>query len=82
MAPHSDHARRRNHLLYILKSRGMAHSNQVRAFQLTDSGINLVDVYVGPGQVFTGSARLIQETKDRAKMLADQQAAERRKRRT
>jgi circadian clock protein KaiC len=70
----------RNRLLYLLKSRGMAHSNQMREFQLTDKGINLVDVYIGPGQVLTGSARLVQETKDRARALADQQAAEERKR--
>jgi circadian clock protein KaiC len=58
----------------------MAHSNQVREFQLTNNGINLVDVYVGPSRVFTGSARIIQEAKDRAKALADQQTAERKKR--
>jgi circadian clock protein KaiC len=68
----------RNRLLYILKSRGMSHSNQMREFQLTDDGIRLVDVYVGKGQVFTGSARLIQEAKDRTQELADEQASQRR----
>jgi circadian clock protein KaiC len=70
----------RDRLLYIMKSRGMAHSNQMREFQLTDNGINLVDVYTGSGQVLTGSARLVQEARDRDQALADQQAAERRQR--
>jgi circadian clock protein KaiC len=70
----------RNRLLYILKSRGMAHSNQMREFQLTDEGIKLVDVYIGPGQVLTGSARMVQEAKDREQAFADQLATEQRKR--
>jgi len=37
----------RNRGLYVLKSRGMAHSNQVREFRLTDQGIKLIDVYLG-----------------------------------
>jgi len=53
----------RNRGLYILKSRGMAHSNQIREFILTDNGIQLLDVYVGPEGVLTGSARLSQEAK-------------------
>ncbi len=51
----------RNRALYILKSRGMAHSNQVREFLITDRGIELADVYVGPEHVLTGSARAAQE---------------------
>lgn len=47
----------RNRLLFVIKSRGMAHSNQVREFILTDHGPELLDVYVGPGGVVTGSAR-------------------------
>jgi circadian clock protein KaiC len=70
----------RNRLLYLLKSRGMSHPNQMREFVLTNKGIDLVDVYAGPGQVFTGSARLTQEAKDRAQALANQQASEQRKR--
>ena len=70
----------RNRLLYVLKSRGMAHSNQMREFQLYDEGIRLVDVYVGPGTVLTGSARLAQETKDRLQAVAERQAAEQRQR--
>lgn len=51
----------RNRVLYVLKSRGMAHSNQVREFRLTGHGIELVDVYVGPQGILTGSARVAQE---------------------
>ena len=50
----------RNRLLFVIKSRGSAHSNQVREFVLTDDGAELVDVYVGPDGVLTGSARVEQ----------------------
>jgi circadian clock protein KaiC len=63
----------RNRGLYVLKSRGMAHSNQIREFKLTNHGIELLDVYVGPEGVLTGSARLSQETKDDAEQLLRQQ---------
>ncbi|MCJ7554724.1 MAG: circadian clock protein KaiC [Ignavibacteriaceae bacterium] len=63
----------RNRGLYILKSRGMAHSNQIREFRLTNHGIELLDVYVGSEGVLTGSARLSQETKDDAEKLLRQQ---------
>lgn len=56
----------RNRGLYVLKSRGMAHSNQIREFQLTDDGAKVVDVYIGPQGVLTGSSRIMQETQDRA----------------
>ncbi len=59
----------RNRGLYILKSRGMDHSNQIREFILTDHGIELLDVYVGPEGVLTGSARLSQEAKNDAEQL-------------
>lgn len=55
-----------NRLLYILKSRGMAHSNQIREFLLTSQGIELADVYVGPQGVLTGSARQAQEALERS----------------
>ncbi|HEX7536670.1 MAG TPA: circadian clock protein KaiC, partial [Dermatophilaceae bacterium] len=51
----------RNRGLYVLKSRGMAHSNQIREFLISDEGVKLVPVYVGPGGVLTGSARAAQE---------------------
>ena len=63
----------RNRGLYVLKSRGMAHSNQIREFRLTSHGIELLDVYVGSEGVLTGSARLSQETKDDAEQLLRQQ---------
>jgi circadian clock protein KaiC len=55
----------RNRLLTVLKSRGTAHSNQAREFVLTDHGAELIDVYVGPAGVLTGSARLVQEAQER-----------------
>jgi len=67
----------RNRGLYILKSRGMAHSNQIREFKLTDHGIELLDVYVGPEGVLTGSARLSQEAKNHEEQLLRQQEIER-----
>jgi circadian clock protein KaiC len=63
----------RNRALYILKSRGMAHSNQIREFKLTGHGIELLDVYVGSEGVLTGSARLSQQAKDDAERLMLQQ---------
>ena len=67
----------RNRGLYVLKSRGMAHSNQIREFLLTDEGIELVDVYVGPGGVLTGTARQAMETQERATAAKCQQETER-----
>ena len=60
----------RNRVMYILKSRGMAHSNQLREFLLTDHGIELQDVYTGPEGVLTGSARLAQESCEKAAQIA------------
>lgn len=55
----------RNRGLYIMKSRGMSHSNQVREFTITDNGLSLVDVYLGPEGVLTGSAREAQKLKEK-----------------
>jgi circadian clock protein KaiC len=63
----------RNRVLHLLKSRGMAHSNQVREFHLTSSGIELVDAYIGAGGVLTGSARAAQEAHERADAVARRQ---------
>ncbi len=63
----------RNRGLYILKSRGMAHSNQIREFLLTDHGITLLDVYFGAAGVLTGSARLAQESMEKEAELVHQQ---------
>ena len=68
----------RNRLLYVLKARGINHSNQVREFKLTSQGIDLIDVYLGPSGVATGTARLVQEAKEAADAAARQQAIERR----
>jgi circadian clock protein KaiC len=51
----------RNRGMYIMKSRGMKHSNQVREFVITDNGLDLVEVYLGPDGVLTGSAREAQQ---------------------
>jgi circadian clock protein KaiC len=51
----------RNRGMYIMKSRGMRHSNQVREFVISDEGLSLVDVYLGPDGVLTGSAREAQQ---------------------
>ena len=56
----------RNRGLYVIKSRGMAHSNQIREFLLTPRGIDLLDVYVGPEGVLTGSMRLAREAREKA----------------
>jgi len=55
----------RNRGIFILKSRGMAHSNQIREFLITSKGVDIIDVYTGPAGVLTGSARLSQEIKDK-----------------
>ncbi|MDD1710165.1 MAG: circadian clock protein KaiC [Methanoregulaceae archaeon] len=70
----------RNRGLYILKSRGMDHSNQIREFLFTRRGIQLRDVYIGSSGVLTGSARLAQEAKDSAQELERKQAIERNQR--
>ncbi|HZF08295.1 MAG TPA: circadian clock protein KaiC [Thermoanaerobaculia bacterium] len=70
----------RNRGLHILKSRGMRHSNQVREFLLTDHGIELVDVYLGPEGVLTGSARRYQEAREQSDSLVREQEIERRRR--
>ena len=56
----------RNRLMYVLKSRGMAHSNQVREFIITSNGLKLVEAYLGEGGVLTGSARLSQQNREEA----------------
>ena len=70
----------RNCGLYLLKSRGMAHSNQVREFILSDAGAQLRDVYIGSGGVLTGSARVAQEARDKTVALECKQEIERKQR--
>lgn len=66
----------RSRTLYIAKSRGMDHSGQIREFLLTDKGVDLVDVYVGPSGVLTGSARVAREAQDNAQALTLKQERE------
>lgn len=63
----------RNRCVYVLKSRGMAHSNQVREFVMSSEGIRLVPPYIGAGVVLTGSSRVAQEAKEKADALARSQ---------
>lgn len=72
----------RNRTLYLLKARGMAHSNQIREYTLSEAGIEMVPVYVGVGGVLTGSARVAQESKERAERAAFEEDAHRAQRET
>jgi circadian clock protein KaiC len=69
-----------NRQLYLLKSRGMAHSNQVREFIMSSEGIKLHMAYIGPEGMVTGSARVAQKAKDRAASLVREQEMRRRSR--
>jgi circadian clock protein KaiC len=70
----------RNRGIWILKSRGMAHSNQIREFLITDHGVDLIDVYLGAGGVLTGAARAAQEAREKAEALLRQQDIQRKQR--
>lgn len=67
----------RNRGIYVLKSRGMAHSNQIREFLITGEGLNLKDVYIGSGGVLTGTARVNQEAVDTVEALDRRRQTER-----
>jgi len=67
----------RNRGIFVLKSRGTAHSNQIREYLITDRGIQLRDVYAGPEGVLTGSARDAREATDRAELRIQRQSLER-----
>ena len=70
----------RNRVLFLLKSRGMYHSNQVREYRLTGHGIELIEPYIGPEGVLTGSARAAQESRERETELNRRQQTDRRRR--
>lgn len=70
----------RNRVMYVLKSRGMAHSNQLREFLLTTDGIELREAYLGPEGVLTGSMRVAQEARERAAQHAAEEEGTRRRR--
>lgn len=69
----------RNRTLYVLKSRGMQHSNQVREFVLTSNGIELVDVYLGQQNFLTGTARVAQQSQEKLAQLNHKQEFDRKK---
>ncbi|MDB5908374.1 MAG: kaiC [Massilia sp.] len=75
-----EHKGERNRGLHVRKSRGMAHSNQIREFLLSDKGVDLVDVYLGPDGVLTGTSRMIQESLETSNALSRQQDLQRQKR--
>ena len=70
----------RNRGLYILKARGIAHSNQVREFVLTDHGIELIDAYIGSEGVLMGSARSSQLARETAAQVERRLATEQKQR--
>ncbi|HEV7488405.1 MAG TPA: circadian clock protein KaiC [Thermoanaerobaculia bacterium] len=70
----------RNRAMYVLKSRGTAHSNQLREFVLTSNGVKLIEPYLGPEGVLTGSSRVAQEAKQSAADLQRQEDADRKRR--
>lgn len=69
----------RNRVLYVLKARGMKHSNQLREYLLTDHGVELIEPYVGPLGVLTGAGRLAQDDAERAAETERHQTRERRR---
>ena len=70
----------RNRGLYVLKSRGMNHSNQIREYLLTNDGVKLVDAYLGVAGVLTGSARLAQQAQATIESLHQREEIARRRR--
>jgi len=70
----------RNRVLYVLKARGMSHSNQMREYLLTSRGVRLIEPYVGAEGVLTGAARAAQEARERSDAIARAQISERRRR--
>jgi circadian clock protein KaiC len=70
----------RNRILYVIKSRGSNHSNQVREYRMTDNGIVTIGAYVGPAGVLTGTARLMQEAREDASKRRRGEELARRKR--
>src|ERR1700749_818868 len=70
----------RNRILYVLKSRGMSHSKQIREYELSDDGIHLTEPYLGPEGVLTGAARISQEAREREAERERDELADRRKR--
>lgn len=70
----------RNRALYVLKARGTAHSNQVRECLFSSHGVDLADVYLGPGGVALGSSRLTQQAQEAAAALSEREDLDRQRR--
>ena len=70
----------RNRGLYVLKSRGMSHSNQIREMRITSDGVRLEEVYLGLDGVHTGAARKIRENQDRVAAQTRKEMMARRRR--
>jgi len=70
----------RNRGIYILKSRGMSHSNQVREFEITKAGVQLLKTYLGPNGVLTGSARVAREAAESAEQIRRSEEGNRKRR--
>jgi circadian clock protein KaiC len=68
----------RTRALFLIKSRGMGHSNQVREFVIGSHGIDLIPVEIGPSGVLTGSVREHRENERRAEAMAREHERERR----
>jgi circadian clock protein KaiC len=70
----------RNRILYIIKARGMQHSNQMREYRVTDFGIELIEPYIGAEGVLTGTARIAQESREKAAATQRRQTIQQRQR--
>lgn len=69
-----------NRVLHVIKARGMSHSHQVREYRMTDTGIQLIEPYIGSEGVLTGTARMTQVAREQSERLRRTQDAERRRR--
>lgn len=74
-----EYAGERTRGITIVKSRGIAHSNQIREFIITSNGVKLEKIYVGPNGILTGSARLDQEEQENLQFLLQEKETLRRK---
>jgi circadian clock protein KaiC len=76
-----DNGNERNRGIAVIKSRGMEHSNQTREYRITDEGVKILDVYLGPqGGLVMGTERLTQEIREKANAAANEQESLRRRR--
>ncbi len=69
----------RNRCIAVVKSRGTAHSNQMREYRITDNGVEIIDAYLGLGEVLTGSARMAQDARERNQVAAAKLTAKNRR---